>query len=356
MWNRLQTLMAEHPGKFSVYFMNKTEPDRKWTIDDEIKFTHAFWDMKIYYLFGIPLRFSLSYCLSAIEKSDHLILGSSWNDLNVLFIVILKRMKLIKNRISFWTEANKLTLGASKKSRIKYFLRRWILNTSDGYYIIPGKMSEITLTEWGISIKGKYLMLPNVTHAAYDEYFGKWSGSGNSRPVLIIVARLQEKLKGIINFLSSIGLKNIKKVTIKIIGSGPDEDLYKDYIKKNNLFDNINILGELKINQVIENLISADCFVLPSFSDPSPLSLVEATKIGLPLLISRRCGNHFECLVEGENGFSFDPYDPQSIRTAFEKFLENKARWSSFSQASLSLARRFHATDTNLVELLKILR
>ncbi len=355
MWNQLHEEMSTRNGVFSVYFMNRIEPNRSWIIDQPYLFSFKIWDMKIIYLNNMPLRFSFFYCLSSIINSDHLILGSSWNDLNVIFIVLLKRLKLIKNKISFWTEANKLTLGAASKSKIKFIFRRWILNTCDGYYVVPGKMSQITLDEWSINNKGRVIVFPNIPHISFDKHAGEWTGSNNSIPTFVIVARLEERLKGIKSFLINIGVDNIKKIKIKIIGSGPDMEEINKYIYDNSLKENIILMGELDVDKVIAVLKVSDCFVLPSFSDPSPLALVEAIKIGLPILVSLRCGNHFECLVEGENGFGFDPFNQKSVQQAFESFMEEKENWLFFSKKSLSLAKNYHNTKSNLTSLANII-
>ena len=45
-------------------------------------------------------------------------------------------------------------------------------------------------------------------------------------------------------------------------------------------------------------------FVLPSLSDPSPLSAVEAAAAQLPLLLSTRAGNCDDLVVDGRNGYA----------------------------------------------------
>ena len=59
---------------------------------------------------------------------------------------------------------------------------------------------------------------------------------------------------------------------------------------------------------------AADLFVLPSLRDPSPLSAVEACAAGLPLLASKRIGNFDDVVGEDENGWGYDPEDPEAYR------------------------------------------
>ena len=356
MWNRLQKKMDGENNSFSVQFMNKKEPNRNWVINDEFLFEYRIWEIPLFYIRNIPIRFSFSYCIAAIRNSDHIILGSSWNDLNVIFISILKRLGIIKNKISFWTEANKLTAGALKSSTLKKHIRKLILSSADGISLIPGKMSELTLKEWGISGDIDFFNFPNIPHIKFEQNSDSWTGSSSERPILTIVARLDEKTKGIENFLESIGKNRLKSITLNIIGSGPDLERYKNFVNRNDLSENILFAGELNIDSTINTLKHTDIFVLPSYSDPSPLSLIEAIKIGLPLLISYRCGNHFECLENSRNGYGFDPDNPDQIRSAFDSLIERKNEWGIFSKKSIEISKQYHNTEKSLIALANKLR
>lgn len=54
-------------------------------------------------------------------------------------------------------------------------------------------------------------------------------------------------------------------------------------------------------------------FVLASKVDQWGLVVNEAMAAGLPVLVSRRCGSASDLVVEGENGFTFDPADHAAL-------------------------------------------
>jgi len=351
MYNRLIKLAKIDDKRFFVYFMNGSESNRSWVINEEFSFEHKVWNLKTLLFKGVYIRFSILFIFSAIRNSDHLILGGSWNDLNVMAIVLLKRLRLINNTISFWTEANYLTLGAKNSTWLKKVIRRFILNSADGHYFIPGEMSRISLIKWGVTAENKTVYLPNLPHEKFDDSIGCWMGSNNTELVFTIIARLDEKTKGVLNFLKGIGVARLLNIKLNIIGSGSDVLRYKNYINSNGLANNVFILGELPSDIVLKYLILSDVFILPSFSDPSPLSLVEACKIGLPVLVSKCCGNHFECVAIGQNGFIFDPYDRDSMINAFDMIISNKSMLSIFSKKSIALARENFDTDAVLSRL-----
>lgn len=85
---------------------------------------------------------------------------------------------------------------------------------------------------------------------------------------------------------------------------------------------------------MVNHYMQADAFVLPSFSDSSPLSIVEVCYYKLPLLISERCGNHNETLVEGKKGYKFDPDNHIEVRNKFEQFLNCRSEWPIMGEVS----------------------
>lgn len=57
----------------------------------------------------------------------------------------------------------------------------------------------------------------------------------------------------------------------------------------------------------------------------------------LPVLVSERCGNHFEAVVNGENGYLFNPLDAQSVRAAFEALMGRGRDWRTMGERSRAL-------------------
>ena len=57
---------------------------------------------------------------------------------------------------------------------------------------------------------------------------------------------------------------------------------------------------------------AADCFILPTLYDPFPNAALEALAMGVPIIVSRRCGAA-ELVREGENGWLCDPQDAAGL-------------------------------------------
>lgn len=322
---------------FEVYYMRATESDRNWKIDPgEIK--HPFYiDRGFYKTIG---RFHVHFNPKLIVKlfkvqGAEIIIGGNWNDINVLALVVLKRLGLLKSKLHFWTEANYLTIGSINNNPVKRMVRNFVYNSSAGAQISSGKMTEITMEKWGI--KGRtFIRLPNTIE---EEKFRISEEEislrhQNDIPIFLMPVRLAERIKGMINFFSSIGYENIRKGLFLIAGDGPDKEAVQTFIHTHGFETNIKLLGHCDTEKLIALYKKANVFVLPSFSDSSPLTLVEALAMRLPLLVSERCGNHFEAVADGGNGYLFDPSDPGGVKSAFESLMRRANEWESMGRKS----------------------
>ena len=79
---------------------------------------------------------------------------------------------------------------------------------------------------------------------------------------------------------------------------------------------------------------SSNVLLLPSFSDPSPLTLVEALLFHMPILCSEHCGNHFEVVEPAKNGYIFSPLDKNDIKTKFELLMSRRDEWRQMGEIS----------------------
>jgi glycosyltransferase involved in cell wall biosynthesis len=308
---------------------------RSWAVDrEQMKHKYKIYNCFEFFIKSYPLFFSKKIIMDLIKNpNSEVVLGVSWNDFIVLLIIILKKVGVVKNKTHFWTEANFMDTGLIGNNLIKRFIRNKVFNSIDGYLIVPGEISKKTLIDhWGV--RKKIVYLPNLVNIDYSQV-QTIKLSQNKKNVLI-VARLTEKIKGIKNFLESINQDEMKECEFFIAGDGDDRQSYENYIKLNNLH-NIHLLGNLDREQVLSYYKSCDIFVLPSYSDSNPLSVIEALFAGKPLLISDQCGNKYEAIREGVNGFTMDPFNPEDISNKFKQ-LAHSANLSDMGKESLKIA------------------
>ena len=322
-YNSLHELGLE----FEVLFQRESEDGRYWKVSDmHFCFSHTIFS-GIYFKFS---RFHFHFVPRMIKylmrnRESKLIIGLGWNEIDTLILILLKKIGFFRGDFYFWSEANYLTSGAMKNNFFKSIYRRFIYNTKGCIHLISGKMTEITLSKWRVSVNNP-VPLPNVIE---EERFNVTDSEiaerrNNKLPIFVVPIRLVERDKGLVNYLNALGVDNIKKAVFMIAGDGEDRSDYQRFIDENGLSEHVILLGHVSSSAMRELYSIANILLLPSFSDPSPLSVFEAMAMKLPILISYRCGNHFEALIDSINGFGFDPANRDEIVDSFLKIIERR--------------------------------
>lgn len=106
--------------------------------------------------------------------------------------------------------------------------------------------------------------------------------------------------------------KEIPKMKLRIAGKNPLDNLNDPYSKYiNNLIDdfslseNVNFLGVLNANDMINEYLKCNVYVQTSIVENSPNSLGEAMYLGVPTIASN-CGGTNQMIDHRFNGFLFD--------------------------------------------------
>lgn len=112
----------------------------------------------------------------------------------------------------------------------------------------------------------------------------------NSIKQLLFLGRIHPK-KGIENLIKAWA--EIKDNRWKLVIAGVDENGHEEYLKKIvfdlNLHSNIEFIGPVFGKDKESLLLTSDAFVLPSFSEGLPMSILEAWSYKLPVLMTPQC-------------------------------------------------------------------
>jgi glycosyltransferase involved in cell wall biosynthesis len=99
-----------------------------------------------------------------------------------------------------------------------------------------------------------------------------------------------------------------------IAGSGPQEAELRSHTN-----GRVQLLGQLAREDLPALYASADCFVLPSRSEPWGMVLNEAAAAGLPLVATEAVGAGYDLIQEGVNGYRVPADDPGALAQALQK-------------------------------------
>lgn len=84
----------------------------------------------------------------------------------------------------------------------------------------------------------------------------------------------------------------------------------------------IDILGYLSGDKLLREYVKSDCFVLPSYREGFPNTVMEAGAMGLPSIVTDINGSR-EIIIHGENGLIVPPKDTDALYEAMKQMIQN---------------------------------
>ena len=359
-FNKMVALFREQGISLEVLYMNASEPDRNWVLDkDAMRHPYQiFSTRKVGNGLGMWLHTSLKlqwYLLRA--DYDVAVLGGLASPAHFMASLLLKKGKV--NVLSVESNMDSIANKGGLATKVKQYLMRRF-----AFFQVTGERSIEFIAHYVPDLdREKVLTLPNVID---EEVFANTNtevlptqlldkiqeqkSQGNR--VILIPARLIE-VKGLLPFLTC--LRKEDKVFVVIAGEGELRPQIEKLIRDNEL--NVSLLGEVNQAQVAGLMKLTDFMALPSRSDASPLSVIEAISCGVPLLVSRNIGNINDVLKTGVNGWSFAYDNPAQTRAAISSALTvTEPEYQEMRTQAVNLFKQRFATDVVLKNYLDSLK
>jgi len=184
---------------------------------------------------------------------------------------------------------------------------------------------------------------PSLTNK--EELKGKIGFKGIT---LLTIARLTP-WKGI-DMLIEIMPDLVRKygqINLVIAGQGGELNNLQQISQSLNLQDFVFFRGKLNRQQVVDYLGAADLFLLNSHHEGMSFTLLEAMKIGLPIITTKKGGN-LETIKDGQTGLLVDYKNKEQWLEAISLILDNPALAEKLIKQAKDDLKRF--SWSNLVD------
>ena len=110
-----------------------------------------------------------------------------------------------------------------------------------------------------------------------------------------------------------------------LIGGDGEIEKVQQYIKDNKLDNVAEYIGWVSGEEKIKLLNEVDVFILPSYNEGLPISVLEAMSYNLPI-ISTTVGGIPEILKNEYNGFLINPGDLIALESAISTLINNPSK------------------------------
>lgn len=220
-------------------------------------------------------------------------------------------------KVVFTVHGWSFTDGVKTSKKIIYrFIERMMSPFTDLFICVSKFDLDIGYRDHVINNKRNAVVIHNGSK--YVEKKEKKAANETDPLRLIMVARFskQKNQLGLLKALYSLRNENIK---LSFIGDGPTLEEAKYFVNQHHMNNKVSFLG-FKSN-IGMYLDKNDVFVLSTFYEGLPISIIEAMSHGLPIIASNVGGNK-ELVSNNENGFLIENIN--ELENAIKKFLDKK--------------------------------
>ncbi|QRQ99640.1 glycosyltransferase family 4 protein [Dyadobacter sandarakinus] len=249
-------------------------------------------------------------------------------------VVISSESSVMDQQRSFWKEG----------------IKKLILRQAQGFFCF-GKSPADYLVSLGV--RKQQILVQHGAVIDEDVISGRYQlAAALPRPEnvrrFIFVGRLapEKNLSMLIRAFDNITSVRTGTYTWELVlaGDGSESAMLQNLAHKSAASANIHFTGGMPWYQVPGQLARADVLVLPSLSEPWGLVVNEAMTCGMAVIVSEKCGCVQDLVVNGQNGFTFDPLRQPDLEKAMLYFVQHPDRISSMGRESEKLVAPFSST------------
>ena len=324
--------------------------------------------IRVYRFSGIPLpkndyKFFMGapspYKIYSLLKNHRIDVVNVYSCTYLTFISILVAKRLnIPVMISSHSQPKKLIknigINASLNKIIEKSYQKFIVkmcNISDAVQV-PSRFAHKQLISWGF--KKKVVIISNGVDlkffypAVKCSVFIKRFHLENKKIVLYVGRLMKEKNVKVLIKSFSIASKKLENAVLIIVGEGFLKKELMQLAYSLGISEKVTFTGRIPEKDLNMPFAAADLFVMPSLVELQGLAVLEAMASGKPILVAKSEDSAAaELVVEGKNGYTFNPKNEHELSSKIIKLLENKNLRLRMGKCSLSYAKN-HDIDKSV--------
>jgi glycosyltransferase involved in cell wall biosynthesis len=234
----------------------------------------------------------------------------------------------------------------SECGRIRQSMVRWLLNHCTRIIVLSNSWCKFISELTAVRVE----VVPNP---AMD--LSATTTPTRSRSVLLFLGRLGQR-KGIVTLLESM-VKVLRKFpdVVLICGGDGDVGLVKNHAQTLGIASSVKLVGWVEAEEKLALLQSSTIFVLPSFAEGVPMSVLEAMSAGLPV-VSTKVGGIPDVIATGVEGLLVAPGDVDALASALCSLLGSQELCDRFARNAHDRFKREFSLNSVICRLEAIYR
>lgn len=235
-------------------------------------------------------------------------------------------------KYALYSEAPDRTLA---RSAVKKMLQAKV-----GHVLAAKAMGVLPVSSLGADFyRSLGVLEPKIYPFGYFRSRARWTDRSGyfkdeAKIEMVFAGQIIER-KGLDILLDALGpvFDEYPSLTLTVIGDGDMLPRLRSLVQERFLTERVTFEGIIPPERIPARLAVADLLVLPSRWDGWGVVVNEAFSVGIPAVVSDRCGAA-DLIENGQNGYVFPSGDPDALRAALRSFLSSKWEWSGFRARS----------------------
>lgn len=258
--------------------------------------------------------------------------GSSRGSFYRKFIIFLFSKYVFKKSVVYHIHGSEYHLFYNESGFYQKKMIRFFIQNSDCIICLSKSWHTFFLENFNPK---KIEILPNII-----DYPKKNNVNKNIKMITFLFLGFVGERKGIFDLLNVIQMNKVDfegKIKLRIGGNG-EIDRLKNFIKMQQLENIVEFLGWITAEEKKIELNHCDVYMLPSYNEGLPISILEAMSYGKPI-ISTPVGGIPEIVIPEKNGILVKPGNFGEISNAISYFLDNKNKLKEYGENSFELVQ-----------------
>jgi len=232
-----------------------------------------------------------------------------------------------------------------RDSKLRSFIRQLISKFTDAFVANSYAATSYLIQVLDIpkdKVYTKTYLVPDQSALLQNAENAEVLSSELKRPIFLYVGQIITR-KGINTLLQACCLlrhQGYNDFTLLVVGDGSQREELEIFVKKNNLIKQVLLLGWVDYDQLGHYFEASDVFVFPTLEDVWGMVVLEAMVFGKPILCSKGA-NASEMIVEGQNGYLFDPHAPEGLAAKMKQLIDKPETISSMGSQSKQLISKY---------------
>jgi glycosyltransferase involved in cell wall biosynthesis len=276
--------------------------------------------------------------------------GASYGSFYRKFVVFFVGRYLFGKKIIYHIHGGGFKVFYENSNPLSKRLIETMVNRADVVITLSESWNEYFKTTFSIK---RLIIIPNIIdYPVVNE-------NRPSKDILnLLFLGLITDGKGIFDLINVIAGNKDKyhsKIHLSVGGNGEVNRL-NDLIKKHNIEELVEFLGWITREQKEIALSNTDIYILPSYNEGLPVSILESMSYG-KAIISTDVGGIPEIVRNRENGLLISPGDLKQIEDALDFFLEYPQLIKEYGAVSELMVQKYlpHSVLKELTEIYKSL-